>query len=227
MTPIRILVVEDDPAARTLLAALLPGLAGLSLCGLASDGWEGLELLERTRPDAVLLDLIMPGLDGLGFLRALRQTPHRPVVVVTSQASQPGLVRHAISLGASYYLVKPINLEALPALLDSLCLGPWVRDGERLLREMGAAGKGVQAAAVAAAILARDGDALLKEAYAPIIAAEHSSYASVEKRIRAMIGRLYPAGGPAERPSNDVFLRRLAGKLRSGRKSVSQPPDFP
>ena len=64
--PIRVLVVEDDPSARLLLAAALADMPGTELCGMAADGLEGLELVERCRPDAVLLDLIMPGLDGLG-----------------------------------------------------------------------------------------------------------------------------------------------------------------
>ena len=68
---IRVLVVEDDPSARLLLATALSAQPGLELCGMAADGLEGLELVERLRPDAVLLDLIMPGMDGLAFLRAL------------------------------------------------------------------------------------------------------------------------------------------------------------
>ena len=97
---IRLLAVEDDPAARALLCAVLDDLDVVELCGLAADGMEGLELVEALRPDAVLLDLIMPGLDGLGFLRALPRK-NRPVVVVASQASGTPLVRYALSLGAS------------------------------------------------------------------------------------------------------------------------------
>ena len=80
--PIRVLVVEDDPSAQLLLAGALAELPGLELCGIAADGLEGLELVERLRPDAVLLDLIMPGMDGLSFLRALDRRD-RPTVVVT------------------------------------------------------------------------------------------------------------------------------------------------
>mgnify|MGYP000311481342 CR=1 FL=1 len=70
---IRVLVVEDDPETRMLTEALLSGRKGVCLCALAKDGLEGLELVEQTRPDIVLLDLILPGMDGLDFLRTLRR----------------------------------------------------------------------------------------------------------------------------------------------------------
>lgn len=219
---IRVLVVEDDPAARALLRAMLDSLEGMELCGLAADGMEGLELVEALRPDAVLLDLIMPGLDGLGFLRALPRK-NRPVVVVASQASGIPLVRYALSLGASYYLVKPLNFQTLPALLEGLCLAPLVQLAQEMLEEMGARGRGVTAAARAAAVLARDESALLKQAYAPTIAAEGANYAGVEKNIRAMVDKLHQTappgylallgGMPDTRPSNLVFLRALAAAL--------------
>ena len=89
---IRVLVVEDDPETRLLTEALLSGRKGVCLCALAKDGLEGLELVEQTRPDIVLLDLILPGMDGLDFLRALRRRSARPAVVVASQASEPTVI---------------------------------------------------------------------------------------------------------------------------------------
>lgn len=220
--PIRVLAVEDDPAARALLAAALKELPGVELCGAAADGLEGLELTERLRPDAVLLDLIMPGLDGLGFLRALDRQ-RRPTVVVVSQAANQDLVRYALALGASYYLVKPVNYHTLPPLLEGLCLQPLVQRGVELLEAMGAQGRGVWAAARAAAVLAREDGALLKQAYAPTIAAEQTNYAGVEKNIRAMVDKLHHAASPgyqallgclpSARPNNLTFLQALARAL--------------
>lgn len=226
---IRVLVVEDDPSARTLLEGLIPTLEGLSLCGVAADGWEGLEQIQRLRPDAVLLDLVMPGLDGMGLLRALRREPWRPVVVVTSQISQPSVIRHVLSLGASYYLVKPLHFEALPELLRALCLGPLERAAETYLRSLGAVGLGVEAAACAAAVLSQDPEEriALKEGYISAMAVQNTSYACVERNIRAMVGKLHQAGGAGyralmgplaeleQRPSNERFLRRLARQLRT------------
>lgn len=223
-TPIRVLVVEDDPSARLLLAEALSGLPGLELCGQAADGLEGLELVRRLRPDAVLLDLIMPGMDGLGFLRAL-DWRERPTVVVVSQAAGQEVTHCALKLGADYYLIKPLNVLGLPALLSSLCRAPLIRRAEELLTGMGASGRGLSAAARAAAVLAWNGEALLKEAYAPAIAAEGSSYAVVERNIRRMTDKIHRAaspgylalmgGRPERRPSNLEFLRALARALET------------
>lgn len=201
---IRVLVVEDDPETRMLTEALLSGRKGVCLCALAKDGLEGLELVEQTRPDIVLLDLILPGMDGLDFLRALRRRSARPAVVVASQASEPTVIRLAFQLGASYYLIKPLNFDSLPDLFHSLCLEPRER---------------------AAAVLSTgaEGAIPLKEGYAAAMAAQNTSYACVEKNIRSMVGKLqagacgeYQAlmgGLPAERPSNELFLRRLARRI--------------
>lgn len=199
---IRVLVVEDDPETRMLTEALLSGRKGVCLCALAKDGLEGLELVEQTRPDIVLLDLILPGMDGLDFLRTLRRRNERPAVVVASQASEPTVIRLAFQLGASYYLIKPLNFDSLPDLFHSLCLEPRERAAADYLRGMGASGLGVEAAAMAA---------------------QNTSYACVEKNIRSMVGKLqagacgeYQAlmgGLPAERPSNELFLRRLARRI--------------
>lgn len=221
---IRVLAAEDDPATRRLLTAAFSQLPGLELCGTAGDGLECLSLIQQLHPDVVLLDLVMPCLDGLSVLRALSRLPAPPVTVVTSQIAHQGVVQYALALGASYYLVKPINCQALPQLLRFLCLAPLKRAALALLEEMGAAGMGVEAAAQAAAVLCRDPSALLKEAYAPTIADQRTCYASVEKNIRAMVDKLHanptPAyqalmGGqlPLQRPSNLVFLRRLARAL--------------
>lgn len=225
---IRVLAAEDDPAARQLLTATFSGLSGLALCGMARDGLECLELVDRLRPDALLLDLVMPGLDGLEVLRVLSRRTVRPVVVVTSQVSHQGVVRCAMDLGADYYLVKPVNFHILPRLLRFLCQGPLMQTALDLLEGMGASGMGVEAAARAAAVLCQDPEALLKEAYAPTIIAQRASYASVEKNIRGMVDKLHAnptpgyvalmGGLPPQRPSNLVFLRRLARALESGGK---------
>ena len=220
---IRVLVAEDDPAARRLLSEALPRLPGLSLCGVAADGLECLALIDLLQPDAVLLDLVMPNLDGLGVLRAMGRRRNGPAVVVTSQISHQGVVQCALSLGASYYLVKPVNVQALPELLQFLCGAPLERQALELLSSMGASGLGMEAAARAAVVLHQHPNALLKEAYAPTIAGQRTCYGSVEKNIRSMVDKLHAAARPAyidlmgglppQRPSNLIFLRHLARAL--------------
>ena len=147
------------------------------------------------------------------------------MVVVTSQISDPAVSSLACRLGANYYYIKPVNFEELASLLRSICPGPRVRAARAMLEEMGAAGLGAEAAALTAGALAAGGaESLpLKAAYAAAMAAQHTSYACVEKNIRSMVGKLqagacgeYQAlmgGLPAERPSNELFLRRLARRI--------------
>lgn len=204
---IRVLVVEDDPETRMLTEALLSGRKGVCLCALAKDGLEGLELVEQTRPDIVLLDLILPGMDGLDFLRALRRRSARPAVVVASQASEPTVIRLAFQLGASYYLIKPLNFDSLPDLFHSLCLEPRERAAADYLRGMGASGLGVEAAARTAAVLSTgaEGAIPLKEGYAAAMAAQNTSYACVEKNIRSMVASSRPGPAGSIRPSWAAF----------------------
>ena len=136
---LRVLIVEDQEEARLLSAALLER-HGLRVCGLARDGLEALARIRSERPDAVVLDLILPGLDGLGLLRALGRRDGGPVVVVTSQISDPAVSSLACRLGANYYYIKPVNFEELASLLRSICPGPRVRAARAMLEEMGAAG---------------------------------------------------------------------------------------
>lgn len=218
---IRILLLEDDPAAPVLWRTFFAGQADMELCAWARDGWSGLEAVERERPDAVLLDLVLPGMDGLEFLRMLRQRPNPPAAVVASPIHNRWVIRQAATLGADYYFVKPVRLQAVAELLRSLCGGgSAVADYARqLLLEMGGTGVGLEAASSAAAELAVDRRLLLKEAYAPFMRRAQTSYICVEKNIRMLTDKLHTAASPAyrrvmgglppSRPSNRVFLCRL------------------
>ena len=101
----RILIVDDHPITRAALSALLEG-HGFSVAGEASDGEEAIELARRLLPDLVLLDLSMPGLDGLRALPRLRQAaPDTEVVVLTASGTEENLLA-AIRGGAAGYLLK-------------------------------------------------------------------------------------------------------------------------
>ena len=114
----RILVVEDEPAARDALERALR-LHGYTV-SLAGDGEEGLELVARETPDAVVLDVLMPGLDGVAACRRLRAGGDRtPVLMLTARDSVADRVA-GLDAGADDYLVKPFALEELLARLRSL-----------------------------------------------------------------------------------------------------------
>lgn len=218
--PIRILLLEDDPAAPVLWRTFFAGQGDMELCGWVRDGWNGLEAVDRQRPDAVLMDLILPGMDGLEFLAALNRRRNRPAAVVASPLGNRVVVQRAAALGADYYFVKPVRLQSVADLLRALCGGGIAGYARQLLIEMGGTGLGLEAASAAAAELAGDRHMLLKEAYAPFIRRAHTNYGCVEKNIRKLTGRLHAEGSPAycclmgglppERPSNQIFLRRLS-----------------
>jgi DNA-binding response OmpR family regulator len=116
----RILVVEDDADTREVLAAALEH-AGYSVTG-AVDGIEAQQLLDTAAPDAIVLDLWLPRLDGAAFLARLRHAARHadiPVVVVTAAP-----VSTEVRLGANVVLAKPFDLEALVASLHDLCGAP-------------------------------------------------------------------------------------------------------
>jgi two-component system, OmpR family, response regulator MprA len=116
---VRILVVDDERAVRESLRRALE-LEGYDV-GLASDGSEALERLEsETQPDAVILDVLMPGTDGLEVSRTLRRAGNRvPVLMLTARAEVGDRVA-GLDAGADDYLTKPFALEELLARLRAL-----------------------------------------------------------------------------------------------------------
>lgn len=107
-----VLVVEDDPDMRDLERAVLE-LGGYSVT-LAGNGAEALRHLERNRPDVIILDLMMPVMDGLTFLaeRRRRQLGEEVPVLCVSAAGRE-MTAHALRLGANECLSKPTDIDAL------------------------------------------------------------------------------------------------------------------
>jgi two-component system response regulator MprA len=114
----RILVVDDEPAVRTALERALR-LEGYEV-ELAADGAEALQRLALNAPDAVVLDVLMPNVDGLEVCRRLRAAGDRtPVLMLTARDAVGDRVR-GLDAGADDYLVKPFALEELHARLRAL-----------------------------------------------------------------------------------------------------------
>jgi AmiR/NasT family two-component response regulator len=111
----RVLIAEDETLIRMDLRAGLEA-HGLEVCGEARDGHEAVELADRMRPDVIVLDVRMPGLDGLEAARQIQATRPTPMLLLTAY-DDPELVTRAIDAGVSAYLVKPYAPSALvPAL---------------------------------------------------------------------------------------------------------------
>jgi DNA-binding response OmpR family regulator len=117
----RILVVDDEPDI-LLLHRLNLEAAGHEVL-LAADGMKALERIDIDRPDCVVLDVMMPVLDGWGVLEALHGRLDAPPVLVVSAKSSPADVEHAMSIGARGYLAKPFNAQTLLDQVRTLVSG--------------------------------------------------------------------------------------------------------
>jgi two-component system copper resistance phosphate regulon response regulator CusR len=105
--PPRILAVDDDPDLLLLLRSALQGDGHETI--VASNGRVALDLIGEQEPDVVLLDLMMPVLDGWGVLRSLADSPVRPRVIVLSAKTADEDIARAFELGATEYVVKPFD----------------------------------------------------------------------------------------------------------------------
>ncbi|MFK4098842.1 response regulator [Streptomyces sp. NPDC019531] len=101
-TPVRIVVADDNPVVRAGLTALLSGHEDITVVAQAADGREAYEAASRHRPDVILLDVRMPGVDGISALPYL--VPIAPVLMLT-YSGEPEIVREALRRGADGYLV--------------------------------------------------------------------------------------------------------------------------
>lgn len=121
-TKARVLITDDDAGIRDLLRDQLEA-AGFET-KVARDGHEALDRIASFRPDAMVLDLSMPGLDGFGVLKSLQdQAVRLPVLVLTARHDASD-VRKAVSLGARDYLAKPFTEAQLKARIARLLRTP-------------------------------------------------------------------------------------------------------
>ena len=112
---ITILIADDNIDFTRTLSAYLEKMEDIEVVGIAKDGNEAFEIIKGTHPDILLLDVIMPHLDGIGVLEKLNETTmtKKPISIMLSAVGQDKITQKAISLGAQYYVVKPFDIELL------------------------------------------------------------------------------------------------------------------
>jgi DNA-binding response OmpR family regulator len=125
-----ILVVDDEPAVTNLLAYNLRKAQYEVL--IAADGREGLRLAREHAPDLIVLDLMLPGLDGLEVCRALRRTSAVPIIMLTAKDEEIDRVI-GLELGADDYVCKPFSMRELLARIKAVLRRPVLVSGETVL----------------------------------------------------------------------------------------------
>lgn len=104
--PVRLLIVDDDPLVRAGLTLMLGGAADIDIVGEGADGSEAAGLVERLRPDVVLMDIRMPVMDGLTATEVLRGRPDAPEIIVLTTFHADEQVLRAIRAGAAGFVLK-------------------------------------------------------------------------------------------------------------------------
>ncbi len=121
--PIRVLLVDDHAVVRSGLSAFLLAYDDLELVGEAGSGEEAVRLCEQVRPDVVLMDLVMPGMDGAAATQAIRERcPEVQVIALTSFKEQE-LVQSALKAGAIGYLLKDVSADELAKAIRAAVAG--------------------------------------------------------------------------------------------------------
>ena len=129
-----VLVVDDEPMVREVVARYLE-LDG-HLVHEASDGTEALRWLETNQPDLIVLDVMLPGTDGLAILRRVRETADIPVILLTARTDEVDRIV-GLEIGADDYIVKPFSAREVAARVRTVLRrtngGPHARDGAQVI----------------------------------------------------------------------------------------------
>ena len=121
--PVRVVLVDDDPLVRAGLGLLLGGAPQLQIVGEAGDGAQGLEVVDRVRPDVVLMDIRMPRMDGLVATQRLAERASPPKVIVLTTFDADEDVVRALAHGASGFLLKDTSPAAIVEAIERVAAG--------------------------------------------------------------------------------------------------------
>jgi DNA-binding response OmpR family regulator len=114
---VEVLLIDDDPDLALMLRTLLKG-QDFQICA-EFNGEDGIEACNKARPDVVILDLLMPGMDGWEVCEKIREFSDVPILILSALGS-PGSVARALDAGADDYLIKPVHASLLASRLRTL-----------------------------------------------------------------------------------------------------------
>lgn len=112
---LNILIADDNQEFSRTLSSYINNQEDMEVIAVAKDGNEAVDMMSNTKPDVVLLDVIMPHLDGLGVLERINimNIEKKPICIMLSAVGQDKITQQAINNGADYYIVKPFDIEVL------------------------------------------------------------------------------------------------------------------
>lgn len=115
MNKINVAIADDNQRTVEMMTELLEQESDIEVIASADDGEEALRIIKEKQPDVVLLDIIMPKLDGIGVLERLQteDLSKRPIIIMVSAMGQENVCEEAMELGASYFILKPFDLRTI------------------------------------------------------------------------------------------------------------------
>ena len=120
---VRVLIADDHPVVRRGLTAVLAAYDDFHLVGEVSSGEEAISFCEKTQPDVVLMDLVMPGMGGIKAIRVIRERWPQVAVIALTSFGEMTLVEEALKAGAVSYLLKNVSAEELAAAIRGAVTG--------------------------------------------------------------------------------------------------------
>lgn len=237
----KILLADNSEEFRVLLRKTLEETGEFRIVGDTGDGEEALALIERERPDIVVMDMILPGLDGMALLQRI---PKSTKCLVTSAFFSQSMVQEVMRLGAWYFISKPTRVETLlervqqaAASGEALSLPTLESEVTSILHEIGVPAhiKGYQYVREAIIIAVQDIEAIsavTKVLYPEVAKRFHTTPSRVERAIRHAIevawdrGDLetlqgyfgYTVNSAKGKPTNSEFIAMIADRIRLRRR---------
>ena len=121
--PIKLLIADNNIELLSRMKAFFDGKDDIHLAGTATDGTEAAEKIKEYRPEVVIMDIVLPGMDGIALLKIIGSIPKsiRPVVIVTSGSKKVHVTNICMQLGADYFMIKPCSPETIYERIHLLC----------------------------------------------------------------------------------------------------------
>ncbi|MCX7571524.1 sporulation transcription factor Spo0A [Tumebacillus sp. DT12] len=145
MKQIKVLIADDNREFAELLKEFVTEQRDMEVVAVAYNGSEVLEQLEQTQPDVIILDIIMPVLDGIGVLEKIQgmQLSFDPKVIMLTAFGQENITQRAVEFGAAYYILKPFDMDVLANRIRQVVRVPGVTTAPK--QQMMTRGKNVDA----------------------------------------------------------------------------------